>query len=140
MPPVPFDPNALSNEDLRAAIAVARERLPHDEVCEHCAYLARTNQQEATTRRRDIAEFNDRAAVAGYLIPSKRTLVHRWDCPSMQAYLREVEQMRSGEEYEENLAHGYDLPLPAIANLAEARAFIGDSKARRGCRTCAPDL
>lgn len=135
-----FDPTALSDDDLRAAVAIAQQRLPHEETCEHCAAQVRSHQQGAVAGRREVAEFNDRAAAAGFLIATNRTLVHRWDCPSMQAQVRLIEEFRSGEDYEKNLQGGFDMMLPTPATAEEARDFANSSKARRGCRTCAPDL
>lgn len=136
----PFDPTALSDDDLRLAVAEARRRLDHIETCEHCIENVIADARAALDYRDFIATFNENAAKAGYLIAANRTLVHRWDCPSMQAYLREVDRFTEDPDLTENLARGGGPSMPKIATQAEARAFVDSGKARRGCRTCAPDL
>lgn len=137
-----FDAASLTNDDLRAAVDVARQRLPHEEICDHCARAKQDSHESAVSLRRVVAEFNERAARAGFVASSKSGLVHRWDCSSIQNYLNQVSstlERHSIEDLGESIDRGYDPSLPMVLTAEQARVFLEGSRARRRCVTCSPD-
>lgn len=140
---IAFDAASLTDDELRAALAVARQRLAHEEVCEHCARLKEDRRDSAVSMRREVAEFNDHAAQAGFVVGSKRNLVHRWDCSSIQSYLQSVSswlERQSLDDLTENVDRGYEPSLPRVLTEEEARAYLNGGRSRRTCGLCSPDL
>lgn len=135
-----LDPNALTDEELLAAVAEARKRgLVASTAREQYTVHFR---QQAKADRAEVATFNERAAAAGYTIAGKGLLVHRWDCTSIQRVVREAEQFIDSQWPDVVGGASYHPPaMPRIVNETQAReAALRGTIRRRTCRTCAPDL
>lgn len=116
------------------------------------ARLASWSQSERaraeTELQQVIDEYQDlcrRGEQAGYTHGSKRPIVHRWECPTIQAYLREIEDRLSGERdlLLVDVRHGSIGSFPPVLTAAEARAYLAAGRtprSRRTCKTCSPDL
>lgn len=140
-----FDPAHLDDDQLRAALAEAERRLPHHEVCPHCTDPMVDARAMLAALRHEIDTVNERAAAAGYVINQDRKLVHRWDCPSIQSYLRQVSDVVDSFTLDGpasmHAARQYGPAIPTVADQATAREFLrGGRGGRRTCRTCSPDL
>ena len=135
-----FDPSVLTDEELLAAVIVARGRglvEPSAREQETARWL-----RAAEASRNEVATFNERAAAAGYIIAGKGLLVHRWDCGSIQRVVRDAEQFVESQVTDVAAGSSFYQPsLPRIVSDAEAREAASRGTARRRtCRTCAPDL
>lgn len=139
-----IDVTKLTDDDLRRAVAEAHSRLPHSEVCTHCADERERNLAGVHADLREVQEYNARAAAAGYVVGGKRGTIHRWDCSSIQSYITAATGMAEYVVTSDDasvLRHGAQFSLPRIVTAEQARELLSRPTPKRTtCRTCSPDL
>lgn len=86
----PIDVTTLTDDDLRLVVAEVGSACRASKCASIALKSGPEQQQSADGYLRHAQDYNVRAAAAGYVVGGKRGTIHRWDCSSIQSYVRTV--------------------------------------------------